>query len=201
MAQFLEVAAEKTRGLNWTSTNLATHGGVDRVDWSFLPTKYADNTFDGIYSEHFIEHLYKYQGINYFKECMRILKPGGTVRTVWPPYEFVEKLTSEEELTKDEEHFVAAYHQFYVVQHKFAGKGHAKRSLREQCAIGLLHQQGQHLYVWPEKEMKEMLVDLGFKKVQSFEYMKSGVMEFNNIDTPGMIRKLHSAVVEATKPW
>ena len=201
MAQFLEVAAEKTRGLNWTSTNLATHSGVDRVDWSFLPTKYADNSFDGIYSEHFIEHLYKYQGINYFKECMRILKPGGTVRTVWPPYEFVEKLTSGEELTKDEEHFVAAYHQFYVVQHKFAGKGHAKRSLREQCAIGLLHQQGQHLYVWPEKEMKEMLSDLGFKKVQSYQYMKSGVMEFNNIDTPGMIRKLHSAVVEATKPW
>lgn len=201
MAQFLEVAAEKTRGLNWTSTNLATHGGVDRVDWSFLPTKYADNSFDGIYSEHFIEHLYKYQGINYFKECMRILKPGGTVRTVWPPYEFVEKLTSGEELTKDEEHFVAAYHQFYVVQHKFAGKGHAKRSLREQCAIGLLHQQGQHLYVWPEKEMKEMLTELGFKKVQSYEYMESGVMEFKAIDTPGMIRKLHSAVVEATKPW
>ncbi len=201
MAQFLEVAAEKTRGLNWTSTNLALHGGVDRVDWSFLPTRYADNSFDGIYSEHFIEHLYKYQGINYFKECMRILKPGGTVRTVWPPYEFVEKLTSGEELSKDEEHFVASYHQFYVVQHKFAGKGHAKRSLREQCAIGLLHQQGQHLYVWPEKEMKEMLIELGFKKVQSYEYMDSGVMEFKNIDTPGMIRKLHSAVVEATKPW
>ena len=201
MAQFLEVAAEKTRGLNWTSTNLATHGGVDRVDWSFLPTKYADNSFDGIYSEHFIEHLYKYQGINYFKECMRILKPGGTIRTVWPPYEFVEKLTSGEELTKDEEHFVAAYHKFYVVQHKFAGKGHAKRSLREQCAIGLLHQQGQHLYVWPEEELKQTLFLLGYENIKACEYMESSIMEFKNIDTPGLIRKLHSAVVEAKKPW
>jgi len=201
MAQFLEVAAEKTRGLNWTSTNLATHGGVDKVDWRDLPTRYQDNSFDGIYNEHFIEHLYKYQGINFFKECMRILKPGGTVRTVWPPYEFVEKLTSDAELTIDEHQFVASYHQFYVVQHNFAGKGHTHRSLREQCAIGLLYQEGQHLYVWPENEMKETLTDLGFKKVKSYEYMQSGVMEFKNIDTPGMIRKLHSAVVEATKPW
>ena len=54
MGQFLEVAAEKTRGLNWTSTNLAKHPGVDKVDWQDLPTKYADNSFDGIYSEHFI---------------------------------------------------------------------------------------------------------------------------------------------------
>ena len=49
--------------------------------------------------------------------------------------------------------------------------------------------------------MKEMLTDLGFKKVQSYEYMQSGVMEFKSIDTPGIIRKLHSAVVEAKKPW
>ena len=195
MGQFLEVAAEKTRGLNWTSTNLAKHPGVDKVDWRDLPTKYADNTFDGIYSEHFIEHLYRYQGVNYLKECFRILKPGGVLRTVWPPYEFVEKLTP------DEEQFVAAYHKFYVEGHNFAGKGHKHRSLREQCAIGLLYQNGQHLYVWPEEELKETLSMLGYKNVKSYEYMASGVMEFKAIDTPGMIRKLHSAVVEATKPW
>ena len=32
-------------------------------------------------------------------------------------------------------------------------------------------------------------------------YMKSGVKDFNNIDTPGQIRMLHSAVIEASKPW
>jgi len=201
MGQFLEVAAEKTRGLNWTSTNLAKHPGVDKVDWRDLPTKYADNTFDGIYSEHFIEHLYRYQGVNYLKECLRILKPGGVLRTVWPPHEFVEKLVSDEKLTHDEEQFVAAYHKFYVEGHNFAGKGHKHRSLREQCAIGLLHQNGEHLYVWPEEELKETLSMLGYKNVKTYEYMASGVMEFKAIDTPGMIRKLHSAVVEATKPW
>ena len=73
--------------------------------------------------------------------------------------------------------------------------------MREQCAIGLLYQKGQHLYVWPEEEMKQVLTELGFKRVKSYEYMESGIAEFKAIDTPGMIRKLHSAVVEAVKPW
>jgi ubiquinone/menaquinone biosynthesis C-methylase UbiE len=200
MGQFLEVAAEKTRGLNWTSTNIAKHSGVDRVDMRDLPTKYKDNSFDGIYSEHFIEHLYKYQGINFFKEAFRILKPGGTIRTVWPPYEFVEHLVSDEPLTGDEEYFCANYHNFYVLKHKFAPPGNKHRSIREQCALGLLYQNGEHLYVWPKQEMMETLKDIGFKRVKEYKYQESGVLEFKGIDTPGHIRALHSAVVEATKP-
>ena len=102
MATFLEIAADRPRGLNWKVVNLADRAGVDNLDLTNLPTPYQDNEFDGIYSEHFIEHMHKYQGINFFKEAHRILKSGGTIRTVWPPYEFVEKLVSDERLEPDE---------------------------------------------------------------------------------------------------
>ena len=49
--------------------------------------------------------------------------------------------------------------------------------------------------------MLETLVELGFKNVREMPYGQSAVMEFNGIDTPGQIRMLHSAVVEASKPW
>ena len=112
--------------------------------------------------------------IKFLNEMHRILKPGGTMRTVWPPYEFVEKLVSGEELTGDEEHFVAAYHKFYVLQHKFAGKGHGKRSLREQCAIGLLYQQGQHLYVWSENGIyNNKTLDMKFENNVRAKYEES----------------------------
>ena len=201
MGQFLEIAADKPRNLNWTVVNAADRPGVAKLDLTKLPTPYTDNQFDGIYSEHFIEHMYKYQGINFFREAFRILKPGGVIRTVWPPYEFVEKLVSDEQLTPDEQNFVASYHKFYVVNHNFAGKGHSKRSLREQCAIGLLYQNGEHLYVWSKKEMIEVLNDIGFARVKECGYMQSSKPEFTGIDTPGVIRALHSAVVEAQKPW
>ena len=58
MGKFLEVAAERPRGLNWEVMNLATHAGVVKGDATNLPLPYNDNEFFGVYSEHFIEHLY-----------------------------------------------------------------------------------------------------------------------------------------------
>ena len=49
--------------------------------------------------------------------------------------------------------------------------------------------------------MMETLKDLGFTNVRLYSYQDSGVPDFKNIDTPGKIRALHSAVVEASKPW
>ena len=42
----------------------------------------------------------------------RVLKPGGTLRIIWPPREFIDKLLGEWTLTPDEEFFCAAYHNF-----------------------------------------------------------------------------------------
>jgi len=199
MARYLEIAAEKPRGLNWTVMNLATHDGVSKGDATNLPLPYDDKEFNGVYSEHFIEHMYKYQGINFFKEVKRILQPGGVVRTVWPPYEFVERLVSGEKLNEQETNFVDHYYNFYVVKEKFSPPGNGHRSKREQCALGLLHQKGQHLHIWSKAEMIDTLKSLGFSDVKEHNYRESRVADFINIDTPGVIRALHSGVVEATK--
>ena len=185
MATFLEIAADRPRGLNWKVVNLADRAGVDNLDLTNLPTPYQDNEFDGIYSEHFIEHMHKYQGINFFKEAHRILKSGGTIRTVWPPYEFVEKLVGDERLEPDEHEFVEHYHAFYVVKHKFAAPGNSHRSKREQCALGLLHQNGEHKYIWGKQEMIDALKEVGFRVVKECKYMESVIPDFRGIETPG----------------
>ena len=199
MGTFLEIAADRPRGLNWTVVNMSDREGVDNLDLTNLPTPYSNEQFDGIYSEHFIEHMHKYQGINFFKEAHRILKTGGTIRTVWPPYEFVEKLVSDERLEPDEKQFVDHYHALYVVKHKFTAPGNSHRSKREQCALGLLHQHGEHLYIWSIKEMIDTLKGIGFRVVKEQKYQQSSVPDFKGIDTPGKIRALHSAVIEAKK--
>lgn len=45
---------------------------------------FDDASVDGIYSEHFIEHLSQGQGLAFFRECRRVLKPGGIVRIATP---------------------------------------------------------------------------------------------------------------------
>ena len=44
------------------------------------------------------------------------------------------------------------------------------------------------------------LKELGFKNVKECRYRESTIVDFHGIDTPGKIRALHSAVVEA-KVW
>ena len=48
---------------------------------------YADATVDGIYSEHFIEHLSQTDILGFLRECRRVLKPGGRVRIATPDLE------------------------------------------------------------------------------------------------------------------
>ena len=81
------------------------------------------------------------------------------------------------------------------------GKLPLDKSIREQCAHGLLWQNGEHLYVWYESELIETLKELGFIMVKKHKYQESRMLDFTNIDTQGKIRALHSAVVEAQKPW
>jgi predicted SAM-dependent methyltransferase len=43
-----------------------------------------DGTVELIYSEHFLEHLPVEVGVRYLKECYRVLRPGGVLRTAMP---------------------------------------------------------------------------------------------------------------------
>ena len=199
MATYLEIAAEKPRGLNWSVVNLADHDGVENQDLTDLPTTFLDEEFNGIYSEHFIEHLHRYQGINFFKEALRIMKPGGTIRTVWPSQEIVEWLVSDEDLSDNE--FVKFYFDKYVVKERFSPPNNEHRRKQEQVALGLLHQKGQHLYVLGGAEMITVLEDLGLINGKRCDCPQSTGAEFNGIDTPSKVRAWHSSVVEASKPW
>lgn len=45
---------------------------------------WPDDSVSGIYSEHFIEHLSQADGLQFLRECFRILRPGGIVRIATP---------------------------------------------------------------------------------------------------------------------
>lgn len=57
---------------------------------------YADQTVNGVYSEHFFEHLTQAEGLRFLRECRRILKPGGIVRIAMPDLdEIINRYVSE----------------------------------------------------------------------------------------------------------
>lgn len=50
---------------------------------------FPDASVDGIYSEHFFEHITQGQGLAFLRECRRVLKPEGTVRIAMPDLDAV----------------------------------------------------------------------------------------------------------------
>lgn len=197
--RFLEIAASKQRGLNWDAVRDVPMPGVMVYDMRNLPMKgVLDETYNGVYNEHFIEHLTKDEGINFLKEMLRVMKPGGVIRTIWPPMEFVEWLRQEDDL--DSHPWVRNYYQFYVVKHKFAPKGTEWMRIQDQCAEGIMWQNGEHKHIWSKKELIDTMKEIGYYNVKEMKYQQSIQPGFNNIDTPGEIRAFHSAVVEAMKP-
>tara|TARA_X000001316_G_C919557_1_gene33655 strand:+ start:914 stop:1519 length:606 start_codon:yes stop_codon:yes gene_type:complete len=200
--RFLEIAASRKRGLNWDAVRDVADpaNGVEKYDLTKLPMRgVQDETYNGVYSEHFIEHLTKEEGINFFKEMFRIMKPGGVIRSIWPPMEFVEWLRRDEDL--DKHPWVQHYYRFYIVKHKFAPKGTEFMRMQDQCAEGIMWQNGEHKHIWRKKELVDSLKDIGYNNVREYKYQQSGLPAFANIDTPGDIRAFHSAVIEASKPW
>lgn len=70
---------------------------------------FEDNTFDFIFSEHFLEHFFMDEALELLKEFHRILKPFGVVRTIVPDsdlrtYEKIEPLPNRRPLTNPERH-------------------------------------------------------------------------------------------------
>ena len=64
----------------WINMDIENIEGVVQHD-ATTKFPYEDNSVDFIFSEHFIEHLVLNDGVFFFSECYRILKPGGVVRT------------------------------------------------------------------------------------------------------------------------
>jgi GT2 family glycosyltransferase/predicted SAM-dependent methyltransferase len=64
--------------------NVDVEAGADIVADITKGLPFNDNSVEGVYSEHFIEHLSQGDACFFFRECRRILRPGGIVRIATP---------------------------------------------------------------------------------------------------------------------
>lgn len=73
--------------------NVDAEGGDGVIAWDLRrPLPAADASFDYVFSEHFIEHVTRDEALRLLRECVRVLKPGGVLRTSTPD---LRKLVSE----------------------------------------------------------------------------------------------------------
>jgi SAM-dependent methyltransferase len=111
------------------------------------PLPFDDGAYEGIFSEHALEHLGAGAAINLLNEMRRVLKPGGTLRLVVPDLE--------------------QYVDFYNGQ----SRNPAFASFKNGCeAIWNLTENWCHLSCWDEKMLGVQLLDAGFKAVRKVDF-------------------------------
>ncbi len=105
--KFLNVACGDTfiEDDSWINVDFTSHSPIVKKANILDGLPYEDNTFDVVYSSHFIEHIPVDKIELFFDDVYRILKPGGLIRLVTPDLEF---LNNEYKINYDKKAFKKA---------------------------------------------------------------------------------------------
>ena len=90
----LQLGAAENIKPGWLNTDLHGYGHGDELVYVDVrkPFPLPDASFDLVYSEHMLEHLTYAEGQHCLRECFRVLRPGGTIRTATPSLERLARL-------------------------------------------------------------------------------------------------------------
>ncbi len=194
MERKLHVGCGKHLLGGWINADRDPVEGAIYLDAS-RPLPFSDSNFDYIFSEHFIEHLEYEAGAQYLRECFRILRPGGIVRTATPDLRFVFDLYPEPK---------SATHRAYV---DWIARHHVPYGAEPTAAFvvnNFFHGHG-HRFIHDVQTLTTLLERAGFLEVERCALGKSrhealrGI-EGHGAELPEGFNELEAFVLEATKP-
>ena len=159
----------------WANIDQLDAPGVIKHDLT-QPLPAASGTIAFIFTEHFIEHVTRSQGVKLLKECHRLLKPGGVLRISTPD---LKKLIAEYANGRIDEwrdmHWLPAT---------------PCQLLNEGMRLW------GHQFLYDQEELSLVLKESGFTDIRTVDWRKSGHPELHDREC----RPYHGEiVVEATR--
>ncbi|MBE9241029.1 class I SAM-dependent methyltransferase [Synechocystis salina] len=164
----------------WTNTDFFSFNLFSRSkpDWMLdlrFPLNCPDNTWDGVFTEHTLEHLYPDQASELLQELYRTMKPGAWIRITVP------------DLQKYVDYYLGK-----EVNEKF-------NQWETGCeAIRTLTQDYFHLSLWDSNLLKICLQEVGFVNVQEVDFQQGNNPILLN---DGENRLWETLYMEAQKPF
>jgi len=84
---FLNLGSSNLKFDSWVNADLFDYRVKSKPDWVLdlrFPLNCDDNVWDGVFTEHTLEHLYPDQGQRLLQELYRTMKPGAWLRVTVP---------------------------------------------------------------------------------------------------------------------
>lgn len=176
----IHLGCGKTRFDGWINLDAYEVTGITDIVWDLrygIPVD--DNSCKSLYSEHLLEHLPVEQGVALFKECYRVLQPGGVLRIAMPSLDvLIEKSylgtwREQEWLTAPEFQFIQTRAEMLNISFRWWG----------------------HQWLYDREELHRRLREAGFTLITEPQWGESGMSELSARET----RKDSLLIAEATK--
>jgi predicted SAM-dependent methyltransferase len=139
----------------WVNIDLAKTADI-RLDMRRkLP--FQDNSCEVIYSEHFLEHLdYPEPALTVFKDCLRILAPGGRFTFSVPDIDLVLRT-----------YVNGGTPEYYEAQKRWSPKWYTTQI---EFINYNFRQDGEHRFAYDQETMTKLLQQAGFKNINRREF-------------------------------
>ncbi len=166
-----------------------------------LGLPFENSSVEVIFSSHFIEHLTFEEGLNFLKECYRVLKPNGILRIVCPDIMiWIDKVYN----AKDIE-FFETYKNAIDIDYWENSVYNVKDKIKTNTQVlnSMIYNWG-HKWMWDFESLKTELESVGFDSIEQMEHLKSNIPIIEKIETRLSndkieTRNLESMFVEAKK--
>jgi predicted SAM-dependent methyltransferase len=154
---------------------------------------FKEETFDYIFSEHFIEHISYRDGLNMLAECFRVLKKSGKVRISTPDLAFLVDLTrpNKSDLQRAYVKWLANTYISDVPDDN------------EVFVINYFVRNWGHTFIYDEKTLREAMNSTGFKAITKCGQLESEHAALRNLENekhlPPNFLRLESFTLEGSK--
>jgi predicted SAM-dependent methyltransferase len=126
----------------------------------------SDGSCSLIYSEHVIEHFGVEDGLKIFRECRRLLVPGGVLRVAMPSLEYCVESYARDSWRPDFERWEEL------------------RGVKTRCeALNVAMRWWGHQWLYDREELHRRLGEAGFNQCRDVEWGRSPVQELCNRET------------------
>lgn len=159
----LQIGAGTNNRADWLNTDIAPTSGQAYLDAS-VPFPLPDASIQYIFSEHVVEHIPLDKGAVMFKECYRVLAPGGRIRVATPNLAKLVALFNEHPSAE-----ATAY-----LRDKEASHGWPRSQDPAAFILNMEMRMWGHQFVYSPTMLRSALTQAGFQEVTEYKAGQGG---------------------------
>jgi predicted SAM-dependent methyltransferase len=147
----------------------------------------SDNSLEVVYHSHMLEHLTNNEGIEFLRECNRVLQPGAIMRLLVPDLENFSK-----KYVEGDDFFFDAYRK------EALDNDRNLYPTRGAVFMGMLHNHG-HKMGYDFETLQYVLKQTGFTNVKKTMFQESQLTDIQEIEPYAPLRAAESLCIECIK--